>query len=80
MAEQELAKQAAAAAAFAAAQHQQQQPAVPVAAVAVKLPPFWVDNAEVWFLQAEFTTIKVKKSKEKYPNHRVFVFKKKLVY
>jgi hypothetical protein len=51
MAEQELAKQAAAAAAFGAAQ--QQQPAVPVAAVAVKLPPFWVDNAEVWFLQAE---------------------------
>jgi hypothetical protein len=51
MSEQELAKQAAAAA-FAAAQ-QQQQTAVPLAAVAVKLPPFWVDNAEVWFLQAE---------------------------
>jgi hypothetical protein len=51
---EELAKQQAlaAAAAMAAAQT---QPAVPAttAAVAVKLPPFWVDNAEVWFLQAE---------------------------
>jgi hypothetical protein len=49
MSEQELAKQAAAAAMAAA----QQQPAAPLAAVAVKLPPFWIDNAEVWFLQAE---------------------------
>jgi hypothetical protein len=48
MSEHELAKQAAAAALAA-----QQQPAVPMAAVAVKLPPFWVENAEVWFLQAE---------------------------
>jgi hypothetical protein len=47
--EEEAAKQARAAAAAAAAA--QQQPAV--AAVSVKLPPFWVDNAEVWFLQAE---------------------------
>jgi hypothetical protein len=53
MAEHELAKQAAAAAVFAAAQQQQHQPAAPVAAVAVKLPLFWVDNTEVWFLQAE---------------------------
>jgi hypothetical protein len=48
---EELAKQqAAAAAAMAAAQT---TPPAAVAAVAVKLPPFWVDNAEVWFLQAE---------------------------
>jgi hypothetical protein len=47
---EELAKQQAAAAALAAAQS---APPAQVSAVAVKLPPFWVDNAEVWFLQAE---------------------------
>jgi hypothetical protein len=47
---EELAKQQAAAAALAAAQS---TPPAQVSAVAVKLPPFWVDNAEVWFLQAE---------------------------
>jgi hypothetical protein len=49
---EEAAKQAQAAAAAAAAAAAQQQPPA-VAAVSVKLPPFWVDNAEVWFLQAE---------------------------
>jgi hypothetical protein len=51
---EELAKQQAAVAAMAAAQAQSQPPApATLAAAAVKLPPFWVDNAEVWFLQAE---------------------------
>jgi hypothetical protein len=51
---EELAKQQAAMAAMAAAQAQTQPAAqATTAAVAVKLPPFWVDNAEVWFLQAE---------------------------
>jgi hypothetical protein len=48
----EQAKQVAAAQAQALAAAQV-QPAAPVAAAAVKLPPFWSDNAEVWFLQAE---------------------------
>jgi hypothetical protein len=50
---EEAAKQAQAAAAAAAAVAAQQHPAAAVSAVSVKLPPFWVDNAEVWFLQAE---------------------------
>jgi hypothetical protein len=45
---EEAAKLAAAAAALAAA-----QPPAAVSAVSVKLPPFWIENAEVWFLQAE---------------------------
>jgi hypothetical protein len=49
---EDLAKQQALAAAAAQAQSQLPAPAT-TAAVAVKLPPFWVDNAEVWFLQAE---------------------------
>jgi hypothetical protein len=45
---EEAAKLAAAAAANAAV-----QPPAAMSAVSVKLPPFWVENAEVWFLQAE---------------------------
>jgi hypothetical protein len=49
---EEAAQQQQLAAAAAAAAAQPQQPAA-VTAVGVKLPPFWIDNAEVWFLQAE---------------------------
>jgi hypothetical protein len=49
---EELAKQQAAAAAAAALAAAQATPQAQVSAVAVKLPLFWVDNAEVWFLQA----------------------------